>query len=79
MSEETRAALEEALRAHVASDEGGNGHTLLTGWYVLTAAVSAHDPDTTDYRYACSDQPAHSALGLLYIGLRRLINEVEER
>lgn len=70
MSSETYAALEDAIRAHVA-DEGHDGHTLLTDWYLLTAAVST-DIGTTDYLHICSDMPVHSAVGLVTVAFRRL-------
>lgn len=71
MSAETFAALEDAIRAHVA-DEAQGGHTLLTDWYLLTAAVSGSVMDSTDYLHICSDMPVHSSLGLVTIAFRRL-------
>ena len=70
MSAQTYAALEDAIRAHVA-DEAHDGHTLLTDWYLLTAAVSI-EAGTTDYLHTCSDSPIHAALGLVTIAFRRL-------
>jgi hypothetical protein len=71
VSAETYAALEDAIRAHVA-DEAHDGHGLLTDWYLLTASVSGQTMDTTDYLHICSDMPTHSALGLVTIAFRRL-------
>lgn len=75
MSAETYAALEDAIRAHVA-DEAHDGHTLLTDWYLLTAGV-APEIGTTDYLHICSDMPLHSALGLVTVAFRRL-NQLSE-
>lgn len=75
MSAQTYAALEDAIRAHVA-DEAHEGHTLLTDWYLLTAAVSG-EVGTTDYLHICSDSPLHATLGLVTIAVRRL-NQLSE-
>jgi len=78
VSAQTYAALEDAIRAHVA-DEGHDGHTLLTDWYLLTAGVSG-EVGTTDYLHVCSDSPLHSALGLVTVAFRRLnrLSEAED-
>ena len=61
MSAETKAALEDALRAHVI-DEGEGSY--LTDWVILAAGAVADDPDATMYISECSAGPIHHRIGL---------------
>lgn len=76
MSESTFAALEDAIRAHVA-DEGHVQNTILTDWYLMTAAACI-DIGTTDYLHICSDSPLHTTLGLVTLAFRRLNRLTED-
>ena len=71
MSDETKAALEDALRAHVADE---SDYPLTTDWYIIAASVG-EDPWLTDYVHVCSDTPLHSLMGLVSIAKRRLVND----
>lgn len=62
MSEETRQALENALRAHVHDETGGG---FLTDWHVVAASVPPVDNRMTSYSYLASESSRHSLLGLL--------------
>lgn len=68
MSKETYAALEEALRAHVA-DESEGGY--LTHWTLAAAAARPESPDSTSYIYANHDGAPHEWLGLQAMAHRR--------
>ena len=68
MSAETYAALEQALREHVA-DETDGGY--LVHWHVAAHAVSSDDPDSSRYHYAHHDGPPHEWWGLLQMADRR--------
>lgn len=70
MSEETKAALDEAISAQVDSEERG---AITTGWVLAAAAMPTEFPDRdvdTNHVYcvpeAASGQPLHSGLGLAY-------------
>lgn len=68
MSEQTREALVDALRAHVA-DEGEGA--FLTDFVVMSAGAMPADPDSTTYITESSDGPLHHRLGLVrYLALR---------
>lgn len=70
MSAETRAAVEDAIRAHVADES--DDPRVVVDWVVLTSDSGA-DMDSTGYYYACRDgMPWHSLTGLLSHFLRRL-------
>ena len=64
MSKETSQALEDALAAHVADENGG---ALLTDYLVIAAAVPADgDMETHRYQIVVNDTlPLHGALGLI--------------
>lgn len=63
MSEdESREALETAIRAHVAVAMEG---AYLTDWVIIAAAAMADDPDATTYVSEASDGPMHHKLGLV--------------
>lgn len=68
MSEVTYAALEDALRAHIA-DETDGGY--LTAWTLAAAAVSPADPNETHYTYANHEGAPHEWLGLQAMAHRR--------
>ncbi len=69
MSEETWAAVEEALRAHVADEEPG---VYLTDWLAVSASAIADDSDSTNYQHVRSDSAPHVLLGLAEIAQLRL-------
>lgn len=71
MSAETYAALEEAIRAHVADEN--TDWPILTDWVLLTASAGS-DALLTGYTDACSESPTHALEGLLHRGLRRLVD-----
>ena len=76
MSAETKAALDEAIRAHV-TDEGEGELRLLTDYYLVTAAVS-EDTSVTCYLHVSSDSGTHVLMGLVEIGKRRLASHFED-
>jgi hypothetical protein len=66
--EETREALVEKLREHVAASADG---AYLTDFVILAAAAMPADPDATTYITETSDGPLHHRLGLVrYLSLR---------
>lgn len=69
MSEQTKAALIDALRKHV-SDEADDTR-FLTDWYVIAASTD-EDMQTTFYLHVCSDAPAHTLLGLTEVARKRM-------
>lgn len=76
MSAETYAALEDAIRAHVA--DSNPEWPVLTDW-VLLAASAGNDALLTGYTDACSESSSHALEGLLHRGLRRIVaRETEE-
>jgi hypothetical protein len=70
VSAETKAALDDAIRAHVA-DEGDGELRLMTDYYLVTAAIS-EDTSVTNYLHVSSDSGTHVLIGLVHIGARRL-------
>lgn len=76
VSETTRAAIEQAIQAHIA-DEADGELRMLTDWYVITAAVS-EDVDVTNYLHVVSHSPSHSLAGLTQIAWRRMKNHVDD-
>jgi hypothetical protein len=70
VSEQTKAALEEAIRAHVA-DEAEGEPRVVTEWYVVTAAVGveAHE---THYLHVVSEASWHALLGLVHRAWKRM-------
>ena len=69
MSAATYAALEDAVRAHVADELGGQ---IVVDWVLLTASAGQL-VDVTTYLDACSESPQHTLEGLISRGLRRII------
>lgn len=59
---DTRAALEDAIRAHVLAEGDG---AYLTDWIVLAAAAMPDDPDATTYVTETSSGPIHHRLGMV--------------
>lgn len=70
VSAETYAALEAAIRAHVADSNAE--WPILTDWVLLTASAG-NDALLTGYTDACSESPTHALEGLLHRGLRRCV------
>lgn len=68
MSNTTYAALEDAIRAHVADENGG---AYLTDWFLSAAGALPEDPNATAYTYANSNGSPHGWLGLLGMAQRR--------
>lgn len=65
---DTREALIDALRAHVAAEGEG---AYLTDWVLVAAGAMPAEPDSTVYINECSDGPLHHRLGLVrYLSLR---------
>lgn len=67
MSDQTKSALEQALRDHVYDEQDG---AMLTGFILQTSAIpaDADDTDNTKYLAAGMDgQPFHSGLGLAHM------------
>lgn len=69
MSEATKAAVEDAIRAHV-NDESGEP-MVITDWYVVLAAASL-DADETHYWHMSSDAPWHVLTGLVHRAWMRM-------
>lgn len=68
MSDKTREALEDAMKAHF-TDETGGGYLLDWIWF---SAGPAHDSDLIDYVFGESESAFHSLTGLARMGLRHL-------
>lgn len=78
MSEQTLDALDQAIRDHIAADDGG----YVTGWVLVVAEAVEDDADRAWYSYHNSDQPVHLTLGLIDMARRwyhRFIEENERR
>jgi hypothetical protein len=73
MSDETFAAVEDAIRAHVADCADG-APRLLTDWYVITAAVGEEMAEN-HYLHVCSETAMHSLHGLVDLAHRRLLSD----
>lgn len=68
MSDETRAAMEDAIRAHIADEN--DEPRVVTDWIALVAHEGA-DPGSTGYYYALRQgMAAHQTTGLLAHFLR---------
>lgn len=61
MSEETKVAVEGAIRAHLADECEG---AFLTDWVVFTAGAIPEYSDRTRYMAEYSDSPMHTLMGL---------------
>lgn len=62
MSENTKAALEDALQAHIADRSPG---VYVTGYAIVVCGAIADKPDFTSYRYMTpAAQSRHSTIGL---------------
>ena len=68
MSDQTRNALDDAIRAHIASEahEQGGGDDLVTHWILVTGVLS---DDTSFWVEAPEGQPAYVGAGLLHEAL----------
>lgn len=63
MSGDTRAAVEDALRAHL-KDE--HDHAILTGYLIVACGVSAEDSEpATRYEFLNGAAPWHETAGLI--------------
>jgi hypothetical protein len=62
MSRDTRTALEDAIRAHIADETDG---AYLTDWVLTTAAVLDDDPNAHVYTTETSHSAVHVRLGLV--------------
>lgn len=65
MSDDTRGAIEDAIRAHIEA-EGGDGE-IVTSWLLVIATAIPAEKDSTAYYVRHPDQPLHSTLGLIQI------------
>lgn len=74
--DETREALEAALRQHVSTSADG---AYLTDWVIIAAAANADDADATTYVSETSNGPLHHKLGLVrYLAKRAEIMAFED-
>lgn len=65
MSEQTKAALDEAIAAHFA-DEFQDESGMATGWVLQAAGILGTDADSTAHiRETAPDQAVHITLGML--------------
>ena len=70
MSDETKRAVQDAIAAHIASENEGEPLEYLTDWIFVAAAAIAEDCDRTSYWFLSNDGiPYHSQLGLLHRGI----------
>lgn len=69
---DTRDAVAEAIRAHVAAEADG---AFLTDWVLIAAAASPDNHAETIYVGECSETPIHSRLGLVHY-LRRSYDDM---
>lgn len=70
MSAETKAAVDRAIRAHLA-DECDEEPWLLTDWYVI-CAPSDSSMERTNYLHIRSEAPTHIHMGLVHLAQRNL-------
>jgi hypothetical protein len=70
VSEQTRQAIEDAIRTHLA-DEGDADYPILTDWYLITANAGA-DAHSVNYTHVSSHSSLHVHMGLARIAVRRL-------
>lgn len=75
MSDETHAALEQAIRNHMLDENEG---AYLTAFYVVAAGACVDSSKHTAYMYACSEGGPHEWLGLLWMGERKARGMVGE-
>jgi hypothetical protein len=75
MSDETYAALEDALRAHVADETDEN--CVATDWYIVTAAQELTE-QSTRYLHIGSSSPWHTLFGLISAAKRQLLRDDAE-
>ena len=70
MSDETRAALDDAISAHIADIFPGY---YTSGWVVVASSAALDKPNSTNYRVMSPDnQPFHIDDGLITVGRRIL-------
>ena len=70
MSAETKAALEEAITAHLADEMDGS---MMTGYELVIAGWPPEKPNHTTYYYETpDDQPFHVSIGLIKMAGWRL-------
>lgn len=71
MSDATRKAVDEAIAAHIADE---NGSAYLTGYVLIATGVSPEDDGGTRYSVLePADQPVHVSLGLAqYLGMLQM-------
>lgn len=74
MSDVTRQAVEDAIRAHLADEY--DEPWLITHWYAIVAASDV-DMERTNYVHVASDAPLHVSLGLVRIADNRLTALIE--
>lgn len=75
MSDETWGAVEDALRHHIADEQGG----LLTDWIVTAACVLPDDDEATGYQHLVSKHTAaHARMGLALVTYRHAKAEWDE-
>lgn len=71
MSEQTAAALDDAIRAHFADKHPGQ---LVVGWALVAATTNENDAYTS-YDTDCPEwQPAHHTVGLYRLGIDLMLN-----
>jgi len=78
MSRETKLALDEALRVHIASETDGD---ILTEYSLVTASISMDDIGTgrvTYYLEGPDHQPAHVSTGLLRLAESLVLQAIDE-
>lgn len=68
MSDETYAAVEEAIQAHLADENDG---AYLTHWHLVAAGAVPTASNETVYQYANHDGAPHEWIGLLWMAHRR--------
>lgn len=81
MSAETLAAVEAALRAHIADVDGANH--VLTDWFIGYGTMS-HDPDVDSgigytNAYLTSDTSPQGVIGVAHIALSILSSDLDSR
>lgn len=72
MSAESRARMEDAIRAHVADESDGG---LCTAWVLAAVNVEPADPGVVGYTFWNSATPRHEIVGLLSMAHTEISSE----
>jgi len=75
MSEDTKKALDDAVRAHFRDETDGG---FMTDYVLTSAGPSVIDGDRTEYIHCCSESPFHVTYGLASMAMDRFSSEDDD-